>query len=140
MIDILGHELLNGLSPIVSLADSAVTAAQQGDAMLGEILATLSRRVEGLEGFTRAYRELARLPDPVAAPVALDALAGDLARLFGGASATGWRCRSRRAAPRPSTATRWCRRSGRCCRTARRRRWPPLPRPASPCRSRVATD
>lgn len=84
MIDILGHELLNGLSPIVSLADSAVTAAQQGDAMLGDILATLSRRVEGLEGFTRAYRELARLPDPVVAPVALDALAGDLARLFGG--------------------------------------------------------
>ncbi len=84
MIDILGHELLNGLSPIVSLADSAVTAAQQGDAMLGNILATLARRAEGLEGFTRAYRELARLPDPVAAPVALDALAGDLARLFGG--------------------------------------------------------
>lgn len=84
MVDILGHELLNGLSPIVSLADSAVTAAAQGDAMLGDILATLARRVEGLEGFTRAYRQLARLPDPVRAPVALDALAKDLARLFAG--------------------------------------------------------
>lgn len=82
MIDILGHELLNGLSPIVSLADSAVTAAAQGDAMLGDILATLARRAEGLESFTRAYRQLARLPDPVPAPVALDALAEDLARLF----------------------------------------------------------
>ncbi len=82
MIDILGHELLNGLSPIVSLADSAVLAAAQGDAMLGDILATLARRVEGLESFTRAYRELARLPDPVLAPVALDVLADDLARLF----------------------------------------------------------
>lgn len=84
MIDILGHELLNGLSPIVSLADSAMTAAARGDAMLGDILATLARRVEGLEGFTRAYRELARLPDPVPGPVALDELAGDLARLFRG--------------------------------------------------------
>jgi len=84
MVDILGHELLNGLSPIVSLADSAVTAAARGDAMLGDILATLARRVEGLEGFTRAYRQLARLPDPVVAPVALDELADDLARLFGG--------------------------------------------------------
>ena len=84
MIDILGHELLNGLSPIVSLADSALTAAAQGDAMLGDILATLARRVEGLEGFTRAYRQLARLPDPVAAPVALAELATDLARLFAG--------------------------------------------------------
>ncbi|KQM63595.1 MULTISPECIES: sensor histidine kinase [unclassified Sphingomonas] len=89
MIDILGHELLNGLSPIVSLADSAVTAAQQGDAMLGDILATLARRAEGLEGFTRAYRELARLPDPMVAPVALDALADDLARLFRGRFGTG---------------------------------------------------
>jgi len=84
MIDILGHELLNGLSPIVSLADSAMTAAARGDAMLGDILATLARRVEGLEGFTRAYRELARLPDPVPGPVALGELADDLARLFRG--------------------------------------------------------
>ncbi|MEN2749608.1 HAMP domain-containing sensor histidine kinase [Sphingomonas sp. T9W2] len=84
MIDILGHELLNGLSPIVSLADSAMTAAARGDAMLGDILSTLARRVEGLEGFTRAYRELARLPDPLPGPVALDELAADLARLFRG--------------------------------------------------------
>lgn len=82
MIDILGHELLNGLSPIVSLADSAVTASAQGDASLPDILATLARRVEGLEGFTRAYRSLSRLPDPVLAPVSLGALADDLARLF----------------------------------------------------------
>lgn len=84
MIDILGHELLNGLSPIVSLADSAMTAAARGDAMLNDILKTLARRVEGLEGFTRAYRELARLPDPVPGPVALGELADDLARLFRG--------------------------------------------------------
>lgn len=84
MIDILGHELLNGLSPIVSLADSAMTAAARGDAMLGDILSTLARRVEGLEGFTRAYRELAHLPDPVPGPVALGELADDLARLFAG--------------------------------------------------------
>jgi len=84
MIDILGHELLNGLSPVVSLADSAVTAARLGDAMLPDILATLARRVEGLEGFTRAYRTLSRLPDPVLAPVPLADLADDLARLFAG--------------------------------------------------------
>lgn len=82
MIDILGHELLNGLSPIVSLADSAVTAAAQGDASLPDILATLARRVEGLEGFTRAYRTLSRLPEPVLQPVPLDELVDDLARLF----------------------------------------------------------
>ncbi len=82
MIDILGHELLNGLSPVVSLADSAVTAAARGDAGLHDILATLARRVEGLEGFTRAYRTLSRLPDPVLQPVPLNELTADLARLF----------------------------------------------------------
>jgi signal transduction histidine kinase len=82
MIDILGHELLNGLSPIVSLADSAVTAAARGDAMLPHILATLVSRAEGLEGFTRAYRTLSKLPDPVPTPVLLADLTQDLARLF----------------------------------------------------------
>mgnify|MGYP002759922519 CR=1 FL=1 len=84
MIEILGHELINGLSPIVSLADSALTAAAHGDVMLPDILATLARRVEGLEGFTRTYRTLSRLPDPVLAPISLRQLADDLNRLFVG--------------------------------------------------------
>ncbi|WP_343527088.1 HAMP domain-containing sensor histidine kinase [Sphingomonas sp.] len=82
MIDILGHELLNGLSPIVSLADSALVAAERGDARLPAILTTLTRRIEGLERFTRAYRMLARLPDPARTPMAARPLADDLARLF----------------------------------------------------------
>ncbi|MCT8003093.1 HAMP domain-containing histidine kinase [Sphingomonas sanguinis] len=82
MIDILGHELLNGLSPIVSLADSALVAAERSDARLPGILATLARRVEGLERFTRAYRTLARLPEPVRTPFVPADLADDLGRLF----------------------------------------------------------
>ncbi len=82
MIDILGHELLNGLSPVVSLADSAITAAATGHPSLPEILATLARRIEGLEGFTRGYRDLARLPAPAYGPVSLPEFGDDLARLF----------------------------------------------------------
>ncbi|MHA6723944.1 sensor histidine kinase [Sphingomonas sp. RS2018] len=82
MIDILGHELLNGLSPVVSLADSAVVAAERIDPKLPAILATLARRIEGLERFTQAYRALARLPEPVPAPIALGEMIEDLARLF----------------------------------------------------------
>lgn len=82
MIDILGHELLNGLSPIVSLADSAQVAAERGDARLPAILATLARRIEGLERFTRAYRMLARLPDPVRTAVDMGEMVDDLSRLF----------------------------------------------------------
>lgn len=67
LIEVLGHELLNGLAPIVSLAQSAKVAADAetiDHALLREILGPLGRRTEGLERFARAYRELARLPTP----------------------------------------------------------------------------
>jgi signal transduction histidine kinase len=67
LIDVLGHELLNGLAPIVSLADSAQRAADAepiNNALIREILGPLKRRAEGLERFARAYRELSRLPSP----------------------------------------------------------------------------
>lgn len=88
MIQVLGHELLNGLAPIVSLAESgaAVVAGAGGidAALLHEILGTLARRAEGLQRFTEAYRALARLPEPARRMVRLRALADDLARLFAG--------------------------------------------------------
>lgn len=67
LIEVLGHELLNGLAPIVSLAESAQAAADADpvdSALLREILGPLRRRAEGLERFARAYRELAQLPSP----------------------------------------------------------------------------
>ena len=87
LIQILGHELLNGLAPIVSLSESGLAAAAVagGDpALLTEILATLARRAEGLQRFTEGYRALARLPDPALRPVRVGELASDLARLFAG--------------------------------------------------------
>lgn len=87
MIQVLGHELLNGLAPIVSLAESGVAAidgpAQRYD-LLPEILGTLSRRAEGLLRFSEAYRRMARLPDPVRKPVAIGTVTDDLVRLFAG--------------------------------------------------------
>ena len=84
MIQVLGHELLNGLVPIVALAESGITAAAaaRDPALLTEILTTLARRAEGLHRFTEAYRSLARLPPPLRAEVYLAELVDDLARLF----------------------------------------------------------
>ena len=87
LIHVLGHELLNGLAPIVSLADSALAAVAMTDrdpTLLPEILGTLARRAEGLHRFTEAYRALARLPAPSLRPVSIRELAADLARLFAG--------------------------------------------------------
>ncbi|MCD1623430.1 sensor histidine kinase [Citromicrobium bathyomarinum] len=85
LIEVLGHELLNGLSPIVSLAESAQTAAAQepvDTALLAEILGPLARRAEGLQRFATDYRALARLPEPILAASSLDQFARDLAQLF----------------------------------------------------------
>lgn len=85
MVQVLGHELLNGLVPIVALAESGITAAAaeaRDPALLTEILTTLARRAEGLHRFTEAYRGLARLPPPLRAEVNLAELVDDLARLF----------------------------------------------------------
>jgi len=87
MIHVLGHELLNGLAPIVSLAESGEAALGRRDldpGLLREILGTLARRAEGLQRFTEAYRELARLPAPRLAAVPLSRMAKDLSRLFAG--------------------------------------------------------
>jgi signal transduction histidine kinase len=46
------------------------------------MLGTLSRRADGLLHFTQAYRQLARLPEPVLAPTRLDVLFDDLRRMF----------------------------------------------------------
>ncbi len=84
MIQVLGHEMLNGLVPIVSLAECGIVAADDdGDpALLRDILNTLARRAEGLQRFTEAYRSLARLPEPLKQTVAVAEMIDDLARLF----------------------------------------------------------
>ncbi len=85
LIEVLGHELLNGLSPIVSLAESAQAAAAKepvDTALLAEILGPLARRADGLQRFATDYRALARLPEPILTPVSLDQFGRDLAQLF----------------------------------------------------------
>uniref|UniRef100_UPI00260C7494 sensor histidine kinase n=1 Tax=uncultured Sphingomonas sp. TaxID=158754 RepID=UPI00260C7494 len=87
LIQVLGHELMNGLAPIVSLAESGIAALERpaiDTDLLHEILGTLSRRAEGLQRFTEAYRALARLPAPTRRLVRLGEMADDLARLFAG--------------------------------------------------------
>tara|TARA_B100001179_G_C18596528_1_gene407557 strand:- start:220 stop:1350 length:1131 start_codon:yes stop_codon:yes gene_type:complete len=85
LIEILGHELLNGLSPIVSLAESAQFAVEQEPvdaSLLKEILGPLARRADGLERFATNYRALARLPEPRLASVPLAEFVEDIARLY----------------------------------------------------------
>ena len=85
VIHVVGHELLNGLAPILSLAESGMGALAQPHLdidLMREILGTLARRTEGLQRFTEAYRTLARLPEPLLRPISVGQITEDLARLF----------------------------------------------------------
>ncbi len=82
---VLSHEIMNGMTPIASLAQSAAALASEGGSItrdLHDAIQTIARRADGLATFSAAYRDLARLPPPLVAPVAVRAFTDDLARLF----------------------------------------------------------
>ncbi len=85
LMRVLSHEILNGMTPIASLAATAAALAHAPDAnraVLSEAVDTIARRAAGLVRFTHGFRELARLPPPERGDVPLDSLFDDIARLF----------------------------------------------------------
>lgn len=87
LLQILSHEIMNSLTPIVSLSVTAEELFADADRatsspLIREALITLRRRAEGLDKFIRGYRELARLPPPDLAPVELEVLLRETQTLF----------------------------------------------------------
>ena len=86
LLQLLSHELMNSLTPVASLAESAhailVEEGPGGVARAAEALEIILRRTRGLDGFVRGYRALARLPPPVLRPVPVATLLDDAAVLF----------------------------------------------------------
>jgi signal transduction histidine kinase len=86
LLQVLSHEIMNALTPVASLAATAVELMEDqtpaSTALAREAVATLGRRAEGLTRFVEAYRTLARLPPPRLAPTPIAALVDETARLF----------------------------------------------------------
>lgn len=85
LVQILSHEIVNALTPIASLAETA--AAMLGDpapdhAAVREAVETVARRAAGLQRFGDTYRTLARLPAPERRPLPVAGLVADLRQLF----------------------------------------------------------
>ncbi len=86
LLQVLSHEIMNALTPIASLAGTAVdllgdeTPASTSQAR--DAVETLARRAAGLTRFVDAYRTLARLPPPSLKPTRLGALLSEVARVF----------------------------------------------------------
>jgi two-component system, NtrC family, nitrogen regulation sensor histidine kinase NtrY len=87
LLGVLSHEIMNGLTPVASLAGTArellASGKPEAAAQASEALDVLARRADGLARFAEGYRTLARLPPPVRRPVSVAALVGEAAQLFG---------------------------------------------------------
>lgn len=85
LIRVLTHEIMNTLTPVASLAQTALTMADATDDReeLKEAIATISRRSQGLINFVDRYRELLHMPQPRTEAVGVDVALRSVARLMG---------------------------------------------------------
>ncbi|MES2043603.1 MAG: ATP-binding protein [Pseudomonadota bacterium] len=85
LVRVLTHEILNSLTPVVSLAQTAadVLETEPPDLATARLAtATLLRRTTGLRTFIDSYRMVARPPAPRTERFAATAFADEIARLF----------------------------------------------------------
>lgn len=88
LIRVLTHEIMNSITPIISLSE---TLSERGvpqklsekeyGAML-QAMQIIHRRSKGLLEFVENYRKLTRIPTPVCSAVPVDELFSDLKKLF----------------------------------------------------------
>ena len=71
LIRVLTHEIMNTLTPVTSLAQTATTMLDEPDATddIRNAVTTIARRSEGLMKFVSRYRELLKVPQPDPATV-----------------------------------------------------------------------
>lgn len=86
LVRVLTHEIMNSITPIISLSDTLCDrAVQQGleeDSLVLQGMKTIHRRSRGLLDFVENYRKLSKLSSPVVAPVSVGELMGDIKKLF----------------------------------------------------------
>ena len=85
LVRVLAHEMMNSLTPIVSLAESLqAPGASVTDEATTAALEVIARRSSGLMSFVERYRRVAELPEPRLAEVPAQAFVAGLDRLMAG--------------------------------------------------------
>ncbi len=85
LVQVLSHEIVNALTPIASLAETAVAMLDDPEPALPKVrdaIETVARRAASLHRFGESYRALARLPAPSPERIPLAGFVNDLTALF----------------------------------------------------------
>jgi signal transduction histidine kinase len=87
LAQVLTHEIMNSLTPIKSLSETALTLLNEpgGAAELRTALEAIARRADSLSSFVGTYRQVSRWPPPVLAPVDLQSFFNSLKQAVGAA-------------------------------------------------------
>lgn len=85
LVQVLTHEIMNSLTPIKSLSQTAAMLLDEpgSEAELRLALNAIALRAESLSNFVTTYRQVSRWPEPVMAPVALHELFARLQQAIG---------------------------------------------------------
>src|SRR5690606_17840837 len=78
---VLTHEMMNSLTPIVSLSGHLRDTLGKADADAAESIDVIHERSSGLARFIEAYRQFSHPPSPLPAPVPAAALLDGVRRL-----------------------------------------------------------
>ena len=90
LIRVLTHEIMDSITPIISLSDTLCERSSEGplsesaQQTLQQGLGIIHRRCKGLMEFVQNYRKLTRIAPPVKVPIGVNAFLKDLQRLVGG--------------------------------------------------------
>jgi nitrogen fixation/metabolism regulation signal transduction histidine kinase len=89
LIRVLTHEIMNSMTPVTSLAHSAVDLMREADkgedagiADARNAVETLARRADGVMHFVESYRQISRAPEIRARPIDVAAWGRELESLF----------------------------------------------------------
>src|SRR5271167_3275122 len=85
LTQVLTHEIMNSLTPIKSLSETAMSLLDEPDgaANLRTALDAIGRRADNLSSFVETYRRVSRWPQPTLAPVELRSLFSGLEQAVG---------------------------------------------------------
>jgi nitrogen fixation/metabolism regulation signal transduction histidine kinase len=82
LIRVLTHEIMNSLTPIISLSETFAEPVEENRELLNRAMQTIHRRSKGLVDFVNNYKKLTHIPQPIITQFSTNEWIEDVSRLL----------------------------------------------------------